>query len=101
MAGRLRLVAIAEVRYLRADRKYVEAGYPGGELLLDESLAGLEEELGAAFIRVHRNALVAVRYVSAVVRTVRGGHVVELDGVREVLDVSRRMVSTLRTRVRE
>ncbi len=57
--GRLLLVPVDEVLYLRADLKYVTARTAAREYLLDESLTHLEEEFSARFIRLHRSVLVA------------------------------------------
>ena len=40
--GKLKLVPVKDVRYLKAEQKYVVAAWPGGELLLNESLVELE-----------------------------------------------------------
>jgi two-component system response regulator AlgR len=42
--GRLLLIPIGDVRYLKADLKYVTARTPEREYLLDESLTHLEQE---------------------------------------------------------
>lgn len=57
--GRLLLIPIADVLYLRADLKYVTARTREREFLLDESLTHLESEFAARFIRLHRGVLVA------------------------------------------
>jgi hypothetical protein len=57
--GRLLLIPVAEVLYLKADLKYVTARTREREYLLDESLTHLETEFAARFIRLHRSVLVA------------------------------------------
>jgi two-component system, LytTR family, response regulator AlgR len=57
--GRVWLVPVADVLYLRADLKYVAARTQEREYLLDESLVRLEEEFPDTFLRIHRNCLVA------------------------------------------
>lgn len=57
--GRLLLIPIPEIIYLKADLKYVAARTVSREYLLDESLTHLEEEFSERFIRLHRSALVA------------------------------------------
>ena len=98
--GRLRLVPVTEVRYLVADQKYVTAGFPGGELLLEESLRQLETELGARFLRVHRNALVAPAHAEALERGDDGLFHVRLRGVGLAPAVSRRLLAGVRERLR-
>ncbi len=99
IGGDLRLVPVHEVRFLRADRKYIEVGTGEEITVLDESLVRLERELGDDFVRIHRSTLVNARYVIALRRAAKGGYQVELSGVREPLDVSRRMVAAVRARL--
>jgi two-component system, LytTR family, response regulator AlgR len=57
--GRLLLLPVAEILYLKADLKYVTARTVEREYLLDEALTHLEEEFGDRFLRLHRSVLVA------------------------------------------
>lgn len=57
--GRILLVPIDQVLFLKAELKYVTARTPDREYLLDESLHQLEAEYAGRFLRVHRNCLVA------------------------------------------
>ena len=57
--GRLLLIPLADILYLKADLKYVVARTVSREYLLDESLTRLEDEFAKRFIRLHRSALVA------------------------------------------
>lgn len=57
--GRLLLIPLKDIVYLKADLKYVTARTASREYLLDESLNHLEEEFSERFIRLHRSALVA------------------------------------------
>ena len=57
--GRLLLIPVGDILYLKADLKYVTARTAHREYLLDESLTHLEEEFSEHFIRLHRSALVA------------------------------------------
>ena len=50
---------MSDIRYLRADQKYVSVRRAGGEVIIDESLCELETEFADIFLRIHRNALVA------------------------------------------
>lgn len=100
MHGSLRLVPVDEVRYLRAEHKYVVVGYPAGQVLVDDSLAVLAEELGRRFLRVHRNALVAVEHVRRLERGATGRQQIVLDGVDERIEISRRLAGAVRKRLR-
>ena len=57
--GRILLVPLADILFLRAELKYVTAQTREREYLIEESLTHLEQEFGERFIRVHRNCLVA------------------------------------------
>ncbi len=94
--GDLRLLPVDEVRYFRADHKYVVARHPGGELLLEDSLVTLEEEFAERFLRVHRNALVAVAHVRGMQRDRQGHCRIRLDGIDEGVEVSRRLAPSVR-----
>jgi two-component system response regulator AlgR len=91
--GRLWRVPVADVLYLRAELRYVTARTREREYLLDESLVKLEEEFADAFLRVHRNCLVARRHLVGFVRQVDEGEGHWLAVLRdwpERLPVSRR-----------
>ena len=66
--GRVLRVPVAEVVYLKAELKYVTLCAQHGTWLLDDALADLEARLGEGFLRVHRNAVVAVSAVRALAR---------------------------------
>ena len=57
--GRLLLIPVATILFLKADLKYVMARTRDREYLLDESLTHLEHEFGEQFIRLHRSVLAA------------------------------------------
>ena len=99
--GGLELVPVAEIRYFRAEHKYVFAGRGDRETLLDESLKALEAEFAGRFLRIHRSALVARDYVERVERRADGALQVWLRGVREPLPVSRRHGAAFRKALRE
>jgi two-component system response regulator AlgR len=61
--GRIFLIPIADVIYLRAELKYTTVRTAEKEYLLEESLNHLEQEFGHIFIRLHRNCLVAKTYI--------------------------------------
>lgn len=94
MGDRLLLVPVQSVRCLLADSKYVTARYDEGELVLDETLKALEREFPDRFLRIHRNALVAVDHVERV-----EGNQVFLRGDPEPLEVSRRHGAEVRRRL--
>ena len=90
LGDQLRLIPLDDVYYFMAAQKYVTVRHRGGSDLIDESLRALAGEFAPDFLRIHRNALVAVRCVSAVERTADGHYVVRLRDCEDTLPVSRR-----------
>ncbi|HEX3063053.1 MAG TPA: LytTR family DNA-binding domain-containing protein [Usitatibacter sp.] len=91
--GKIILVPLAEVLYLRAELKYVTVRTADREFLVEESLTRLEEEFSDAFVRVHRNCLVARAAISGFERNAEdsdSGWAVVVKGTGEKLPVSRR-----------
>jgi two-component system response regulator AlgR len=97
--GRIHLVALADVLYLRAEQKYVTVRTAAREFLVEESLTRLEEEFGEAFVRVHRNCLVARAAIEGFERNAtesESGWAVVIRGTGERLAVSRRQQHVVR-----
>ncbi len=91
--GRILLVPIESVLYLRAEQKYVTARTAEREFLLDESLVHLEEAYPDRFVRIHRNCLVARAAIAGVEREANEGEgrwLIVLKGLDEQLPISRR-----------
>ena len=101
MRGNLVLVKIEEVLYFQADQKYITVRHPGGEVLIEEALKDLEEEFGERFVRIHRNALVALAGIVALERDALGRTVIRMKGISETLEVSRRHLPGLRATLRQ
>jgi two-component system response regulator AlgR len=110
--GRMSLVPMAEVLYLKAELKYVTLRTKSKEYLIEDSLVSIEEELAAHFVRVHRNALVARNAISGVERVM---HVTDSDSdgekpqeiwqviLRDIdhrLPISRRQLAEIKALVR-
>jgi two-component system response regulator AlgR len=96
----LKLIPIDEVQYLLADQKYTTVRHVKGEDLIEDSLRLLESEFGGTFARIHRNALVGVKYLERIERGGDGQYFVHLRGCSAPLQVSRRMASELKERFR-
>ncbi|HKB53481.1 MAG TPA: LytTR family DNA-binding domain-containing protein [Ramlibacter sp.] len=98
--GRTERVPLAEVLYFKAELKYVTVRTANRSYILDASLTELEERHAIDFLRVHRNALVARRALRALERhddAEEGeGWAVRLNGIDEVLAVSRRQLGAVR-----
>jgi len=102
--GRLLRLPLAELLYLKAELKYVTVRTAERSYVLDDALSDLEQRLGDAFVRVHRNALVARRAVRELARRAEPeaeteggeGWAVRVAPADEWLAVSRRQLAAVR-----
>ena len=103
--GRISLVPVADILYLKAELKYVTIRTAEREYLLEESLTQLEQEYAQRFVRVHRNCLVARGAVAGFERDHEADGearwLVLLKGVADKLPVSRRQWPALKTTLAE
>lgn len=97
--GKIHLIPIEEVLYLRAEQKYITVRTQEREYLLEESLNNLEKEYPARLVRIHRNCLIAK---DAIERFEKGGDegesgwMVKVKGIDELLGISRRQQHIVR-----
>jgi two-component system response regulator AlgR len=98
--GNLQLIPVEEIRYFLADQKYVVVGTADAQLLIEETLKSLEQEFAERFVRIHRNALVARRYIAGLGKADDGHAQVSLAGVEQPLEVSRRHIADVRKLVK-
>jgi len=94
--GNLQLLPLGEIRYFRAEHKYVTARHPEGQLIIEDTLSALEDEFNDRFLRVHRNALVAKAHVRGIESDPSGHQFVRLDGIDDRVEVSRRQAPVIR-----
>jgi two-component system response regulator AlgR len=106
--GRVLRVPVSQVLYLKAELKYVTLRTAEHTYVLDEALSDLEQRLGARFLRLHRNALVARKAVRALERRTMADEgdddagetwAVRVSPTNEWLAVSRRQVAAVREAV--
>lgn len=98
VGGKILLVPVSDVIYLRAEQKYVTMRTLTHEYLLEESLTHLEQEFGERFVRIHRNCIVAREFIAGFERQHHAGEEeaggcvwsVLLRGLEEKLPISRR-----------
>jgi two-component system response regulator AlgR len=92
--GRLLLIPVTDILYLKADMKYVVARTAEREYLLEESLTHLEQEFSERFIRLHRGALAAREAITGFEKCAAEDTETQwqalVQGVPEKLPVSRR-----------
>ena len=98
--GNVRFVEVADVRYFLAEQKLTVVRTGSEKIFIDEALKALESEFGERFLRVHRNALVALPYIERLDRLGSGGVALKLRGIPERIEVSRRHLPRLREQVK-
>ena len=97
--GKIMLIPIEEVSYLRAEMKYVTVRTVEREYIIEESLAALEKEYAARFVRTHRSCLVAKEAIESLEKDgdeQEGGWQVKLKGLEERLPISRRQLPVVK-----
>ena len=98
--GRTERVPLSQVLYFKAELKYITVRTVAKSYILDGSLSELEERYHASFLRIHRNALIARRAVRALEKHFDAdegeGWAVRLNGINELLAVSRRQLAAVR-----
>ena len=99
--GNIELVPVAEIRYLKAEQKYVTVGWPGHETLIDDPLKTIEAEFGDQFLRVHRNALVALAHIDTLEKESDGKVRVKFRGVDEKIEISRRHILEVKKAIKK
>ena len=98
--GQTERVPLEDVLYLKAELKYITVRTAKRSFILDGALSDLEEKYAERLMRIHRNTLVARRGVRALVKHFDAeegdGWAVRLNGIDELLAVSRRQLSAVR-----
>ena len=95
----IELVPVLDVRCFLAHQKYVTAFHGKGESIITESLRHLEVEFADAFLRVHRNALVSIRFIEGFEHPAPKRYQLRLAGVGQRILVSRRHAPDVRRRI--
>lgn len=94
----MELIALSQVYFFQADQKYVTVIHKDGETLIDDTLKELEQQLEGRFVRVHRNALVAIDEIEGLEREAQSGcYELRLKNTAKRPLVSRRHVTELRS----
>ena len=103
--GRMLRVPLAEVLYFKAELKYITVRTAQATYILDGSLTEIEQDYGAGFMRVHRNALVAKRAITALEKhhdeEYGEGWAVRLQGIAEPIAISRRQLVNVRSAIQK
>ncbi len=96
MRGQITLIPVQDIIYFMADNKYVTVKTANEQHLIEDSLVSLEDEFRDRFLRIHRNALVAVDYIRGIEKQPSGRWRVLLRDTDDKLDVSRRHTPAVR-----
>jgi DNA-binding LytR/AlgR family response regulator len=89
IGSELRVVAAAEILYLRADNKYTTVNTRSSSFLLTSSLKEMRGKLDpAVFWQIHRSIIVNVGAIETIYRSFRGSLEVKLKERQELLPVS-------------
>ncbi len=96
----LKLIPVRDVLCFVAEQKYTTVRHVAGEDLIEDSLRSLEREFPEEFIRVHRNALVAIEKIESLDRESDGRYAVRLRHGGGTLQVSRRLAAEVLRRLR-
>lgn len=95
--GKKLSVPVSEITHFTSGDKYVTAHYPGGELIIDESLTSLVDEFAEKFARCHRRAVVAKDRIWKCFIYPQGHHGhLYLIGVSEPIPLSRTYAAQIR-----
>ena len=96
---------LSEVRFLKAEQKYITVRTVQRNYILDGALADLETQYASQLLRVHRNALVlraALRGLEKYDDPEEGeGWGLRLHGISELLPVSRRQLAAVKAQLKE
>jgi two-component system LytT family response regulator len=83
--GRILFLPITEIRWIAAEENYVRICTGSESHLLRETMTGIENKLDSKmFMRVHRSAIVNLRYVKEVRREISGDFSVLLSNGQKV-----------------
>ncbi len=89
---------LKDVRCFIAEDKYVSAVTADNELTISDTLKELEERFADRFVRIHRNALVALAHIERLERCKDGGWRVRLRDCELAPAISRRHLSAVKRR---
>lgn len=94
--GNIQLIPVTSIYFFQAEHKYVTVGYPDGEVLIEDSLITLEKRFSSRFMRIHRNALVAIDHIAALEKDKEGRCHIRLKDCDKLLEISRRHLPAVR-----
>lgn len=94
--GNIKLIPVEDILYFQAEQKYVTVKHLNGESVIEDTLKDLQAEFSDQFIRVHRNALIAKKFLSGLYKDKNGHSFVTVSGDDKQLEISRRHFSAVK-----
>ena len=86
----VRLIAVDDVCYFKAEDKYTVVKTHQGESLIKKSIRQLTAELDPEqFWRIHRGTIISIHHIANVSRSFAGRYIIKLKDLPETLTVSR------------
>ena len=101
LGGNVSLLPVSEVICMQAEDKYTTVVHKGGRLVIDQSLADLENEHADILVRIHRGTLVVKKCIRGLEKDVDGRHLLKMEGCEERPQVSRRNLPAIRKLIRD
>ncbi|MDQ7049064.1 MAG: LytTR family DNA-binding domain-containing protein [Enterobacterales bacterium] len=96
ISGNVKLIPVKDILYFQAELKYVTVKYLQGETIIEDTLKELQKEFSEQFIRVHRNAIVAKKFIRGIHRDNKGHAFVVIGEDEKKLEISRRHMADIK-----
>jgi len=96
ISGNIKLVPVKNIIYFQAELKYVTVRYLDGETIIEDTLKELQSEFSESFVRIHRNAIVAKKFIKGIHRDAQGHSFVILGDDEKKLEISRRHLTEVK-----
>lgn len=96
ISGNIKLIPVKDIVYFQAELKYVTVKYRGGETIIEDTLKELQNEFSESFVRIHRNAMIAKKFITGIQRDNEGHSYVVLGDEEKRLEISRRHLSDVK-----
>lgn len=96
ISGNIKLVPVENILYFQAEQKYVTVKHLQGETIIEDTLKDLQREFAEDFLRIHRNALVAKKFLKGLRKDNSGHTFVIIEGEDKQLEISRRHLTPVK-----
>ncbi len=101
ISGNIRLIPVKDIIYFQAELKYVTVKYLAGETIIEDTLKELQQEFPESFVRIHRNAIIAKKFIKGINRDSQGRSFAVLENEEKKLEISRRHLSVVKKLISE